>query len=145
LKKILIRRFKKGDAPCLKKIEEAITKKTSTIDFKRVVKEVLERDADASFVAEVDGRVVGYMISHLASGNFGLDKSAWIAMFSVEPKFMGQGIGKRLSEEIFKVYKEQGITNVFTSVRWDSIDILSFFKSIGFERSDFIHLWRGLG
>jgi len=63
-------------------------------------------------------------------------------MLGVDPKLMGQGIGKRLAEEIFRVYKEKGVTEVFTSVRWDATDILSFFKTLGFERSNFINLWK---
>jgi ribosomal protein S18 acetylase RimI-like enzyme len=62
----------------------------------------------------------------------------------VDPKFMGQGIGKKLAEEIFRVYQEKGIQDIFTSVRWDSADLLSFFKTLGFDRSDFINLKKQL-
>jgi N-acetylglutamate synthase-like GNAT family acetyltransferase len=73
-----------------------------------------------------------------------VEKSAWIASLGVDPKYMGQGIGKRLAQEIFDVYKEKGIQNIFTSVRWDSADLLSFFKTLGFDRSDFINLRKQL-
>ena len=53
---------------------------------------------------------------------------------------MGQGIGAALAEEIFGVYRTRGIENVYTSVRWDSTDMLSFFKTLGFDRSNFINL-----
>jgi ribosomal protein S18 acetylase RimI-like enzyme len=91
-------------------------------------------------VAEIDGRVVGYMISYTMYAGFGLDKSAWIATLGVDPKFMGCGIGKRLAEEILGVYQKRGVRNIFTSVRWDSVDLLSFFKTLGFDRSHFINL-----
>jgi N-acetylglutamate synthase-like GNAT family acetyltransferase len=80
------------------------------------------------------------MISYTVYAGFGLEKSAWIATLGVAPKFMGQGIGKRLAEEILCVYRERGIRNIFTSVRWDSVDLLSFFKTLGFDRSNFINL-----
>jgi ribosomal protein S18 acetylase RimI-like enzyme len=69
-----------------------------------------------------------------------MNKSAWIATLGVDPNFMGMGIGASLAEEIFKYYKTQGIENVYTSVRWDSTDMLSFFKTLGFDRSKFINL-----
>jgi ribosomal protein S18 acetylase RimI-like enzyme len=53
---------------------------------------------------------------------------------------MGRGIGASLAEEIFKFYRSKGIENVYTSVRWDSTDLLSFFKTLGFDRSNFINL-----
>ena len=140
--KILIRRMKKTDAEAIGKIDAAITKVPSQLDFKQIVSEEIKRAVDTSYVAEIKGKVVGFMISYMTYGNFGADRCAWIAMFGVDPKLMGQGIGKRLAEEIFRAYKEKGVTEVFTSVRWDATDILSFFKTLGFERSNFINLWK---
>jgi len=140
--KILIRRMKKADAESIGKIDAAITKAPSLLDFKQIVSEEIKRAVDTSYVAEIKGKVVGFMISYMTYGNFGADRCAWIAMLGVDPKLMGQGIGKRLAEEIFRVYKEKGVTEVFTSVRWDATDILSFFKTLGFERSNFINLWK---
>jgi N-acetylglutamate synthase-like GNAT family acetyltransferase len=140
--KILIRRMKKSDAEAIGKIDAAITKVPSQLDFKQIVSEEIKRAVDTSYVAEIKGKVVGFMISYMTYGNFGAERCAWIAMFGVDPKWMGQGIGKRLAEEIFRAYKEKGVTEVFTSVRWDATDILSFFKTLGFERSNFINLWK---
>jgi len=36
------------------------------------------------------------------------------------------------------------VKKIYTSVRWDSTDLLSFFKAVGFERSDFINLRKDL-
>ena len=95
-------------------------------------------------MAEINGRIVGYMISYTVYAGFGVEKSAWIATLGVDPKLMGQGNGKRLAEEILEVYRQTGISNIFTSVRWDSVDLLSFFKTLGFDRSNFINLRRVL-
>jgi ribosomal protein S18 acetylase RimI-like enzyme len=57
---------------------------------------------------------------------------------------MGQGIGKRLAEEIVRIYREKGVEDIYTSVRWDSVDLLSFFKTLGFDRSSFINLKKRL-
>jgi ribosomal protein S18 acetylase RimI-like enzyme len=141
---VTIRRLRKDDFEDISRIDAAITKTRSKLDFKRIVEEEVERAVDASYVAERRGRVVGYMISYVTSGNFGADKCAWIAMFGVDPKMMGQGIGQRLAEEIFRFHKSRGIKEILTSVRWDSTDILSFFKTLGFERSNFINLRKTL-
>ncbi len=141
---VIVRRLKREDAGDIRRIDAAITKTRSRIDFKRIVEEEMKRAVGASYVAEIEGKVVGYMISYVSSGNFGADKCAWIAMFGVDPKVMGRGIGQRLAEEIFKFYKAKGIKEILTSVKWDSTDILSFFKTLGFERSNFINLQKPL-
>ena len=84
------------------------------------------------------------MIGTVSSGSFGLDKCAWIVLFGVDPKLMGQGIGKQLAEKVFEYYRKRKIKNVLTTVKWDSTDILSFFKTLGFDRSEFINLHKVL-
>lgn len=139
-----IRRIKIEDADDMGRIMAAITKSPVEIDFRQIIEEQVQSDKDASFVAEIDGKVVGFMISHIVYGGFGLEKSAWIVTLGVEPQFMGRDIGKKLAEEIFRVYRDRGIQYVFTSVRWDSADLLSFFKTLDFDRSSFINLRKEL-
>jgi len=144
LENLQIRKIKAEDASDISQIQSAITKSSPTIDFRQIIEQQVRKDEDVSFVAEVDGRVVGYMISYIMFGGFGLEKGAWIATLGVDPKFMGRGIGKKLAEEILAVYREKGINDIYTSVRWDSVDLLSFFKTLGFDRSNFINLRKEL-
>ncbi|HDZ23536.1 MAG TPA: GNAT family N-acetyltransferase [Desulfobacteraceae bacterium] len=141
---LVVRRATLEDANDISRIQGVITKSTEPIEFGRILREHDCNGEDASFVAEKDGKVVGFMISYIVLSGFGVEKSAWIASLGVDPKYMGQGIGKALAQEIFNVYKEKGIRNIFTSVRWDSADLLSFFKTLGFDRSDFINLRKQL-
>jgi ribosomal protein S18 acetylase RimI-like enzyme len=141
---ILIREVKIEDVTDVTRIYESIVKESEKINFERIIEEQTRNGQMASFVAEVNGKVVGYMISYTLSGGFGIDKSAWIAMVGVDPKYMGKGIGKALAEEISQFYKERGINNIYTSVRWDSTDLLSFFKTLKFDRSNFINLRKEL-
>ncbi|MFA4917255.1 MAG: GNAT family N-acetyltransferase [Syntrophales bacterium] len=141
---ILIRKLNSEDAEEISKIYLSITKTTSVDDFRKIVAKQAQRDEDASFVAELNGKVVGYLISYTLTGGFGIAKSAWVANLGVNPKFMGQGIGEKMAEEIFKYYSNKGIKDIYTSVRWDSTDLLSFFKTLGFDRSDFINLKKNL-
>jgi ribosomal protein S18 acetylase RimI-like enzyme len=141
---LLIRKLKKEDAEEISKIYHTITKTTDIDDFRKIVAKQAKRDEDASFVAEINGKLIGYLISYTLIGGFGIAKSAWIANLGVNPKFMGQGIGEKMAEEIFKYYRNKGIKDIYTSVRWDSSDLLSFFKTLGFDRSNFINLKKNI-
>jgi len=140
VKDILIRKLKAKDAEDISNIYAAITQTPIKDDFIYIIEEQVNRKEDASFVAELDGSVVGYMISIVISGGFGIKKSTWISNMGVNPKFMGQGIGESLAKKIFYFSREKGIKDIYTSVRWDSPDLLSFFKTLGFDRSNFINL-----
>ena len=99
---MLIRKLKKEDVEDICRIEAAITQTPNKDYFKRTIEKQAMREGGASFVADYNGRVVGYMISYILSGGFGISKSAWIALLGVNPKFMGQGIGAKLARKIFK-------------------------------------------
>ena len=145
IENLVIRKIRVEDADGISSIQAGIIKSPNDTDFRRIIEgQVRKEDEEASFVAEIDGKVVGYMISYIIYAAFGLDKSAWIAELGVDPRFMGQGIGKELAEEIFKFYSERNIKHILTSVRWDSVDLLSFFKTLGFDRSHFINLSKEL-
>ena len=138
--KVQIRHLQKNDADDISRIYADITMKPVDPDFKRVVEEHALRDDQTCFVAEQDGTVVGFMISYILTAGFGMPKSAWIATLGVDPNCMGRSIGASLAKEIMNHYQAQGVENVYTSVRWDSTDLLSFFKTLGFDRSNFINL-----
>jgi len=140
LQNLIIRNLKIGDSENISRIQESITKEPSTIDYHKVVQEEVKKDNSVNVVAELDGKVVGFIITYILHGGFGLEKSAWIGLFGVEPKYMGSGIGKRMAKEVFDELTKMNVKNVFTSVKWDSVDLLSFFKSLGFDRCNFIKL-----
>jgi len=142
--KVLIRKIELEDADQISAIQSSITNTGRGIGFRRIIEQQFQRGEDIGYVAEIGGRVVGFIISSFVYGGFGLDKSAWITNFGVHPDFMAKGIGKSLAHELFKVYRQRGIKHVFSSVPWDSVDILSFFKTLGFDRSGLINLRKDL-
>ena len=140
MQNLIIRNLEIGDSEDISRIQESITKELSTIDYYKIIQEEVKKDNSVNVVAELDGKVVGFIITYILYGGFGLEKSAWIGLFGVEPKYMGSGIGKRMAKEMVDELTKMNIKNIFTSVRWDSVDLLSFFKSQGFDRCEFINL-----
>ncbi|BBO88871.1 GNAT family N-acetyltransferase [Desulfosarcina ovata] len=141
MKDIQIRGLKAADAEDIAAIYSSIVRKLSDNELRTLIEKHAKRwEKDVCFVAVNDGRVVGFVISYVLTFGFGIGKSAWIANLGVDIEYMGQGIGKRLAQAAFKRYQEMGIDHVHTSVIWDSTDMLSFFKSLGFGRSKFINL-----
>lgn len=141
---IRIRELESADADDIAAIYASIVRQPVDGDFKALVEKHARSENDVCFVAELDGRVIGFMISYILTLGFGIEKSAWIATLGVDPDFMGRGLGARLARETFTHYKKIGISRVYTSVRWDSTDLLSFFKTLGFDRSNFINLKKAL-
>ena len=142
---VKIREITLEDAAAIQQIRKAISEEDGSVDFEKFIEQqISESSGKLSLVAEISGRVVGYMISTTLYAGFGIKKSAWIMAIGVHPEYMGQGIGLSLARKICDIYKEKGIENIYSSVLWDSTDVLSFFKKLGFERSEFINLKKRL-
>jgi N-acetylglutamate synthase-like GNAT family acetyltransferase len=145
LKSIKIRKLLVKDLPQVISILEAITKSRVTPKKKAILQKHIQKENSISLVALVDGQVLGYVISEIMTNSFGMDQSGWIQNLGVNPKNMGQGLGQTLATHLFELYKKKKIVDIYTAARWDSVDLLSFFKSVGFDRSNFINLYKKLG
>lgn len=141
----IIREIRLEDAQAIENIRAAISPQDANVDFLKLVKQqALDGNGAASLVAELNKKVVGYMISTTLYAGFGIRKSAWIMAIGVHPDYMGQGIGLALANRVCEIYRDKQVESIYSSVMWDSIDVLSFFKKLGFKRSEFINLKKDL-
>lgn len=138
---VSIREWEVEDADDICEIYSLITSTPVSADFKKMVlARTTKCGSDANFVAEVEGRIVGFIISYILPFGFGAEDCAYIATMGVHPKTMGQGVGVQMTKQLFDFYRKNGISRIYTSVRWDSTDLLSFFRTMSFDRSNFINL-----
>ena len=102
-------------------------------------KSFIKKSPKTCIVAEKDGKVAGFVTGFIKEWSFGVERSGWIEMIEVDPKIMGEGIGKMLGVALIQQFKDEKIKEVYTSIKCDSIDLIAFFKSIGFYKSSFIN------
>lgn len=100
----------------------------------------IKKSPKTCIVAEKNDRVVGFIVGCIKEWGFGVERSGWIEMIEVDPKFMGKGIGTTLGDALIHYFRDEGLKEVYTTVKWDSGDLITFFKSIGFDKSGFINL-----
>ena len=94
----------------------------------------LRRDPETSTVAEADGRVVGFMLGEVRSGEFGLEEpTGWIEVLGVDPDYRGNAIGRRLAERVLASFSTLGAKTVRTLVDEEMAGIAEFFAALGFE------------
>ena len=91
------------------------------------------RDPESSAVAEIDGKVVGFMLAEVRSGEFGLEEPCgWIEALGVDPDCRGRSVGRLLATEILSTFRQRGAMRVRTLVGDDMRDIRRFFEAMGF-------------
>lgn len=83
---------------------------------------------NVSFVALVDTKVIGFIIS------FKNEKSIWLHQLAVDKEYRGQGIAKSLIEEL-----ESVSTNcvIEFSVKEDNHSAIALYEKLGYEKQFF--------
>ncbi len=100
----------------------------------------------ASLVAEVDGKVVGFIIGDVSGWEYGVpDTVVWIDTIGVHPEYRRMGIATLLFREMVDSLKKAGVENVYTLVKDSSAELLQFFTRMGFEKGDLVHLKLKIG
>jgi ribosomal protein S18 acetylase RimI-like enzyme len=141
---VRVRPLDELDIDSIVNIDEKISGEYRPEVWERRIGYYLRRDPEASVVAEVDGKVVGFMLGEVRSGEFGLEEpTGWIEVLGVDPDARGRAIGRRMAEAVLEHFRGQGAHAVRTLVGEGS-EILSFFSALGFEPSNLRALGRSL-
>jgi ribosomal protein S18 acetylase RimI-like enzyme len=96
----------------------------------------------ASLVAEIDGRVVGFLFGRTGSWESGLTgEVGWIDIIGVHPAYRFKGVGRALVNEFTRLIKElRGVEKVLTLVDPEEPETAGFFYRIGYVRGRLIHM-----
>ena len=94
----------------------------------------LRRDPEGPVVADLDGRVIGFMLGEVRSGEFGLEEpTGWIEVLGVDPDHRGRAAGRLMAEALLEHFRDQGVSRVRTLVDEDMEELRKFFTALGFE------------
>ena len=94
----------------------------------------LRRDPEGSFVATAGGKVVGFMLGEVRSGEFGMEEpTGWVEVLGVDPGYQGRSAGRKLAQAMLDHFRERGAQSVRTLVDDTMPQIERFFRSLGFE------------
>lgn len=114
---------------------------TKRRDYWEVRLERAEVSGVPSLAAEVDGRVVGFIVGSASGWEYGIPENiAWIDTLGVRKEYQKKGIARLLFREMFSMFKKVGVDTIYVFVNWRDWDLLKFFDRMGFKRGDMINL-----
>ena len=121
-------------------IEEATTGKR-TKELEDTANFLLEHgDPHSTLVAELDGKMVGFIIGERKLWEFGVSQeTGWIKSLGVYPDYQGRGVGIALGNALLEHYRSIGIKVVRTLVDWHD-PLTHYFRHLGFEISSQVAL-----
>ncbi len=94
-----------------------------------------------ALVAEVDGRVVGFIMGSASGWEYGVPETiGWIDTIGVHPEYQRHGIASELLKELLASMHKVGVKHVYTLVNWRNGNMLHFFDRLGFKQGDMVNL-----
>ncbi|RKY01088.1 MAG: GNAT family N-acetyltransferase [Spirochaetes bacterium] len=154
LENLKIRALDPGDLDAIVEIDKKVLGQNRPEYWKRKI-QLSDIYPTPSLVAEVDNKVVGFVLSNVSGWEFGIpDSVGWIDTIGVDPEYQNRGVGRALMEALIKNLKttgrettpeeEQsditGVKTVYTLVKWNDWELLQFFHAMGFKRGEMINL-----
>jgi ribosomal protein S18 acetylase RimI-like enzyme len=141
---ITVRRMRTQDAEAVLRIDEKITGTPHEAQWESRIIDQLTRNPLGCLVAEIEGKVAGFIFGEIRGWEFAIPKSGWIEIVGVDPEYQGAGVARALIEKLHVYFLNHNIGRVMTMVDWNDGGLVSFFRVMGFERSDFIILEKGI-
>lgn len=118
---------------------------TARENLRRELRSQLSETTEFSVGAEAQSGIIGYIVGERRSWEFGSpEEVGWIRILGIHPDYQDMGIGRRLSDEIFRRFERAGVHRVRTIVGWDESDLLPFFHSLGFDMNQSTVLERSI-
>jgi predicted N-acetyltransferase YhbS len=136
-----IRTLKEEDLEAIVKIDEKVLGENRRNYWERKLGTMNNKSSQISLVAEVEGKVVGFILGDVSGWEFGVPETVgWMDTIGVEPAYQKKGVATALAHELIKNLKAIGVRTIYTLVSWNDWDLLQFFHSRGFTRGDMINL-----
>ena len=131
-----IRPLDELDIGAIVRIDERISGVYRPDVWEQRVAYYLRRDPGASQVAEVDGKVVGFMLGDLRAGEFGLEEpGGWIERFGLDPDHRGRDLGRMMFDAMVVHFRAGGARSVRTLVDRNDTGVAGFLRAMGFAPS----------
>jgi ribosomal protein S18 acetylase RimI-like enzyme len=94
---------------------------------------------DLSFVAEVDGKIAGFVINRLAYLMIPFTEVCIIQGMLVDPDYQGRGIGTKLLRKLLEYCHSQGINIIRALIEEHNEELRQFVQQLGFRRSTIVN------
>ena len=139
----VMRVLKASDLEAIVAIDEKVAKQNRREYYARKIATITdpERSINTSIVAEIDGKVVGFVMGDVYFGEFGIpETTATIDTLGVDPTIQNKGIASELLDQFMMNMKAAGVNKVYTLVNWDDFALEKFFSRHKFVPSKRINL-----
>jgi len=136
---VKIRPMTRSDIHEILALDKKLGRSKSSLTYKDMVTTDPGGPLDVSFVAEVNGTIIGFAIAHLAYVMIPLTGVCILHSILVDPDYQNRGIGVQLLGRIVAHCQEEGIGTIRTLIEEQNEELIRFVEPLGFRRSNVLN------
>ncbi|MEA3442554.1 MAG: GNAT family N-acetyltransferase [Chloroflexota bacterium] len=136
--KVQVRSMEPEDIDAIFAIDRKISGRQRAITYKDLIHGVIGGQIDRSFVAEINGQVIGFVLASLMYVAEQVTEACTIQILGVDPDHWRQGIATKLTRMLLEKCRSDGIKTIRVMVDQNDSELQGFFKSMGFRRGRLI-------
>jgi len=137
-----IRRMGRSDIDAVLAIDRKVSGGQGLITYRDMVAADPGGALDLSFVSEVDGQVVGFILARLTYVGVPFIELAIIQAVVVDPDYQRRGMASRLVNALLGHCHAEGINTIRAVLDERNTELKRFFQRLGFRRSELINYTR---
>lgn len=97
-----------------------------------------------SYVAEIDGKVVGFIMGRILERRYTPYVGAWVEILGLLPDMKRMGIGTRLLGAFLAGCREKGVQDVHAAASVRDTEVKPFLEALGFREGELVNLHKRL-
>jgi len=140
--KVVIRAMEPEDITGVLEVDRKITGVQRSITYTDLITGDLGGELDLSFVAEVSGRVSGFLLARRAYVGEPVAEVGLIQILGVDPDYWRQGIASKLVSALSDTCQSRKLGAVRVMVKEHDSQLKAFFSHMGFHRGALIDYTR---
>lgn len=141
-KKVVVRPMTEEDISGVLAIDRKIFGQDRALTYSDPVQDYVGGDVSLSCVAEVKGKVAGFILCQLAEPRLGLPQVAWIGTVGVDPDMRHRGIAGELVKAVMKRCQELKLKEIHIMAdRHDEV-LEGFLGFMHFRPAELVHYVR---
>ena len=143
--RVIVRPMTEEDITGVLAVDRKIFGRNRSLTYSDPVQDYVGGEVNLSCVAEVDGKVTGFILCHLAEPRLGMPKVAWIGSIGVDPDLRHRGIAGELVKALLKQCQSLKLNEIHVMAdRHDEV-LEGFLSFMNFRPAELVHYVRSIG
>ncbi len=143
-KRVAIRSMKEDDLSGVLALDRKIFGRDRALTYSDPVQDYVGGEMAMSWVAEVQGKIAGFILCQLAEPRLGMPRVAWIGSIGVDPDLRHKGIAGELAKSLMKQCQTLKLKEIHIMAdRHDEI-LEGFLSFMNFRPAELVHYVRNI-